>query len=187
MTPAVLVVFSSRTGTTEKLALASGVGAVQARARIRLRRLAEDERSDPGESAGAEEARMSREYVSPTEADLEWADALALCPSFPPGDSTPGLEWREFFAVLSRMGRAGRLDGKIAAVVAGLSGQDLSDSSRAQNGLGAALLSGLVVLPPAPAGEDPVVAAGVQGRRLAMVVRALDGKPASWRDAIGLL
>ena len=37
----VLVVFCSRTGRTEKLALAAAVGAVQARANIRLRWLRE--------------------------------------------------------------------------------------------------------------------------------------------------
>ena len=39
MTINALVVFYSRHGETERLALAAGVGAVQARANIRLRRL----------------------------------------------------------------------------------------------------------------------------------------------------
>jgi hypothetical protein len=56
----VLIIFSSSTGATEALALAAAVGAVQARANIRLRRL-------PDQSAGNGEdlIRMRREYVPP--------------------------------------------------------------------------------------------------------------------------
>ena len=39
--PIVLVIFYSRCGSTEKLALAAAVGAVQSRAAIRLRRVAD--------------------------------------------------------------------------------------------------------------------------------------------------
>ena|SRR5579862_396369 len=69
----VLVIFSSSTGTTEKLALAAAVGAVQARANIRLRRLP-DESSGNGEDL----IRMRREYVPPKAADTAWADAVII-------------------------------------------------------------------------------------------------------------
>ena len=72
----VLVIFSSRHGSTEKLALAAAVGAVQARGNIRLRRLA-----DPGEDAaeiGEALARMRKEYVPPTQVDVLWADAVII-------------------------------------------------------------------------------------------------------------
>src|SRR6266699_2021619 len=73
MTPVnVLVIFYSTSGTTEKLALAAAVGAVQARASIRMRRL-----TDAGEES-PECARMRREYVPPKEADALWADAVII-------------------------------------------------------------------------------------------------------------
>ena len=70
MTPAaavqvnVMVVFYSRYGATEKLALAGGLGAIQARGNLRLRRLAD--LADPKQIAGDAEwstnlQRMSRE------------------------------------------------------------------------------------------------------------------------------
>jgi multimeric flavodoxin WrbA len=69
----VLVIFHSCSGATEKLALAAGVGAVQARANIRMRRL-------PDNSAESNEAlsRMRREYVAPTPADTAWADGVII-------------------------------------------------------------------------------------------------------------
>jgi hypothetical protein len=77
MTPVnVLVVFYSCCGKTEKLALAAAVGAVQARASIRLRRLT-DQNEDIPECREAL-ARMRREYVPPTTADTLWADAVLV-------------------------------------------------------------------------------------------------------------
>src|ERR1051325_3213733 len=70
----VLVIFYSCCGKTEKLALATAVGAVQARASIRLRRL-----TDSGESiAECKEtlSRIRKEYVPPKAADVAWADAV---------------------------------------------------------------------------------------------------------------
>jgi hypothetical protein len=81
----VVVVFYSRYGATEQLALAAGVGAVQARANIRLRRLkdlAEPETiaRDPSWVENLE--RMNRDYIAPREIDVDWADVLlvASCP-----------------------------------------------------------------------------------------------------------
>jgi len=69
----VLVIFDSCSGATETLALAAAVGAVQARANIRMRRL-------PDNSPESNEtlARMRREYVPPTAADALWADAVIV-------------------------------------------------------------------------------------------------------------
>jgi multimeric flavodoxin WrbA len=69
----VLVIFDSCSGATEALALAAAVGAVQARANIRMRRL-------PDHSTASSEtlARMRREYVPPTPADTLWADAVII-------------------------------------------------------------------------------------------------------------
>jgi hypothetical protein len=69
----VLVIFHSCSGETEKLALAAAVGAVQARANIRMRRLT-DNSTESNETL----SRMRREYVPPTSADTLWADAVII-------------------------------------------------------------------------------------------------------------
>jgi hypothetical protein len=69
----VLVIFDSCSGATETLALAAAVGAVQARANIRMRRLP-DKSTDSNETL----TRMRREYVPPTPADVLWADAVII-------------------------------------------------------------------------------------------------------------
>jgi len=89
MTPVnVVVVFYSRYGKTEKLALAAGLGAVQARANIRLRRLKDlaDAQTIGRDSHWKENLeRMLLDYVAPREVDAEWADLIlvASCPDSP--------------------------------------------------------------------------------------------------------
>jgi hypothetical protein len=77
----VLVVFYSRYGETEKAALAAGVGAIQGRAFIRLRRLADlaDEETIARDAQwAAERERMNRDYVAPRLGDAEWADVIVV-------------------------------------------------------------------------------------------------------------
>jgi hypothetical protein len=81
----VVVVFYSRYGETEQLALAAGVGAVQAHANIRLRRLkdladSETIARDPRWTENLE--RMNRDYIAPREMDADWAEVMlvASCP-----------------------------------------------------------------------------------------------------------
>ena len=88
MTINALVVFYSRHGETERLALAAGVGAVQARANIRLRRLkdladAATIASDPLWTENLE--RMLADFIPPREIDADWADVIltASCPASP--------------------------------------------------------------------------------------------------------
>lgn len=82
----VVVVFYSRYGDTERLALAAGVGAIQAHANIRMRRLkdladAETIACDPRWTENLE--RMNRDYIAPREIDVDWAEVIlvASCPS----------------------------------------------------------------------------------------------------------
>ncbi len=114
----VVVAFSSRCGATEALALAAAVGAVQGRALIRLRRLPDDG-APPGDQDSPEcrEAlnRMRKEYVPPTEADIAGNDALIV--AIPAGSSTGSTEWSSFLDTLTRLGVAGKLAGKVGAVV----------------------------------------------------------------------
>jgi hypothetical protein len=100
----VLVVFYSRFGTTERLALAAAVGAVQSRANIRLRRLADaaDETTIAGVPGWRENRdRMNREYVTPRESDVRWADAILL--GIPSGSAEAAL-WFEWLETLRRNG-----------------------------------------------------------------------------------
>ena len=110
--PIVLVIFYSRSGSTEKLALAAAVGAVQGRAAIRLRRLA-----DITETSGCTDTlvRLRKEYIAPREADVLAADGLIF--AAPAGFDTSSAEWAEFMTMLRRMSAEGRLAGKAAAVV----------------------------------------------------------------------
>ena len=88
----VVVVFYSRTGLTENLALAAAVGAVEGKANIRLRRIPETASDEtiaavPGWRENHD--RMSWEYIAPREADTLWAEGLidrhsALAESFFP-------------------------------------------------------------------------------------------------------
>jgi len=98
----VLVVFYSRCGTTEKLALAAAVGAVQARANIRLRRL-----PDVTEVAQCREeiARMRREYVAPAEGDVLWADAIIFL--LPPELDASSAECAVYLDLLRRLNKTG--------------------------------------------------------------------------------
>jgi hypothetical protein len=80
----VMVVFYSRYGETERLALAAGLGAVQARANLRLRRLqdladAATIERDPHWSESLE--RMLADYIPPREIDADWADVILVASS----------------------------------------------------------------------------------------------------------
>jgi len=106
----VLVVFYSRCGATEKLALAAAVGAVQARANIRLRRLPDvTEKSECAE----ETFRMRREYVHPAETDVLWADAIIFL--LPEKLQPSSGECTAYFDLLRRLNVEGKLEGKIGA------------------------------------------------------------------------
>ena len=88
MTVNALVVFYSRHGETERLALAAGVGAVQARANIRLRRLKDlaDAATIANDPLWTENLqRMLPDYIAPREIDADWADVIltASCPASP--------------------------------------------------------------------------------------------------------
>ena len=98
----VLVVFYSRCGTTEKLALAAAVGAVQARADIRLRRL-----TDVTEVAQCRDeiARMRKEYVAPAEGDVLWADAIIFL--LPPELDASSAECAVYLDLLRRLNKTG--------------------------------------------------------------------------------
>ena len=114
----VVVTFYSRGGSTESLAHAAAVGAVQARALIRLRRAADvDEAAVLYRLPDCRDTlkRMHKEYVAPREADVVAADVLVFAS---PADLPPEApEWAPFVAMLERLHAEGKLADKVAAVV----------------------------------------------------------------------
>jgi NAD(P)H dehydrogenase (quinone) len=124
-----LVTFSSRTGETEKLALAAALGAVQARANIRLRWLREnvdDQTIDAVPGWRENRDRMTREYIAPREIDFLWADVLVL--AMPARDDASSPELKTYLDALKVLDAAGKLRGKVGTAIpscAVLTGLDL--------------------------------------------------------------
>lgn len=161
----VVVVFYSRTGSTERLALAAAVGAVQGRANIRLRRLTDsaDEATIESDPAWKENlARMNKEFVAPREADAVWADAIVL--GTPGGADTLSTEFKRYFDTLHALRAQGKLEGKIGAVFT--QGSSADSLYKAIGGLGFKTV-------PAITNPDLQDAARLQGRAVADAARSL--------------
>ena len=159
----VLVVFYSRYGTAERLGLAAGVGAIQARANIRLRRvadLADPVTIDAIPDWRAQLDRMNRDYVTPRPADPLWADVIVLAA---PEDSPAEIE-----GYCATLGAPGAMRGKIAMPLVG----GHSDPTRKAI-YAAAACAGLVVAPAPLESGDPIDAAREHGRRVTEMARAL--------------
>ena len=158
----VLITFYSRGGSTEKLALAAAVGAVQAKAIIRLRRLPDAMPAKTiEESPECKETleRMYKEYVAPAEADVLWANALILAASARFGPSS--AEWTGYLELLGRLQSEGKLDGKVGAA--------LGTESVAVSFSTVILQLGLIAVPPV----SDAARAVTHGRQIATVARAL--------------
>ena len=185
----VLIVFYSRCGSTEKLAATAAVGAVQARAAIRLRRIPDaDSQDDSGDCQDAM-VRMRREYVAPAERDVVWADAIVF--AAPDKGGARSGDWKSCLTLLGRLRDEGTLDGKLAVVLNPASRSE--NRSRASTSVSASILElGFIVLPPSPErpedrGDSPVHRALIQGRRVAAVARDLKSGKSTWKDAANLL
>ena len=141
----ILVTFYSRGGLTERIAVWLAEGAVQAGAKIRLRRardIAAEEAilADPEWAANRD--RMHEEFAAPTEADAEWAHVLAFgVPVSGGSNGANGLMSAELGAYLDRFS-PGALRGKIgtgftSSYVADANPQSaLTALQRAMDGLG---------------------------------------------------
>lgn len=170
----VLVTFYSRAGGTEQLAQAAAVGAVQARALIRLRRVPDIDTEAMLErfpEAREPLRRMHREYVPPREADVVAADAIVLA-SCPDVDAA-SPEWSPFVLMLEKLHAEGRLAGKAAAVVPNAGSSDSFDSLVRR--------LGFAVCTPDGAQDDEVSRAVALGRAVAALRdhRASGGSSAS--------
>lgn len=164
----VVVTFYSRGGTTERLATAAAVGAVQMRGGIRMRRLPD---ADPDATLEqfpqhrGELRRMRKEYVAPREADVLAADVLIV--ASPPDLSPSSPEWAAYFELLGRLGSEGKLRGKVAAAVDHGPASQAFSSAVQQLGLTA-------VAPPSAAGDSDAVARALAlGRAAVAAAQAL--------------
>src|SRR5262245_52007900 len=159
----VLVVFYSRHGTTEKLALAAGLGAIQAKANIRLRRVADlaDRQTIEANAAWKENVdRMNRDYVVPRPADPAWADVIVL--ATPEASS---LEIEQYCGLLAAdQSKSGRIAGPLT------SGRD---ASVLRPIYAAAAQAGFLVSPAPPQSGDPLVGAREFGQRLTQLARLI--------------
>lgn len=169
----VLITFHSRTGETEKLAGAAALGAVQARALVRLRRV--PDAGPPIDNAPNREAitRMRKEYARPARGDIEWADALVLV-GVEQGD------WSAWRILLRQLNDTGGLSGKVAVVI--------DDNGRSVAPPESIRGFELTVLSPAGGeGGNARRNALIQGRRAALAVKSpVPGGP-RWSEAEGLL
>lgn len=159
----VLVVFYSRYGNAERLALAAGVGAIQAKANIRLRRvpdLASEDAIAADASWKENWERMKLDYVAPREADAPWADVVVLVM---PADSSAELE-----RYLTMLHAQGPFPGKLAA--------PFSPGNRTQAVAplyAAAACAGMTVVPLVASTGYAVDIARTYGRRVAEIARTL--------------
>jgi hypothetical protein len=163
----VLVVFYSTKGETERLALAAGVGAIQAHGSIRLRRLPpgpEVQSSDMTAEQRENFERMSRDYSPPRPADAEWADALILVTS---RDGRSHLD-----AYLEGLPTIASLEGRIAAPL-------MTDAApeALRPIYAAASVAGLIVMPMPGGALESVEARHAFGRQVVTVAGALKRRP----------
>jgi NAD(P)H dehydrogenase (quinone) len=158
-----LVVFYSRYGTTEQLALAAGLGAIQADANIRLRRVADsaDAASIAADANWKKNLdRMNRDYVAPRPADPVWADVIIL--------ATPAESSTEVESYVASLPSIGSMSGKLAAPLA-----PGSRESALKPIYSAAACCGLIVTPCGDTSDDPIATATMFGQRVTEMARAL--------------
>jgi NAD(P)H dehydrogenase (quinone) len=162
--PKVLVVFYSRYGATEQVALAAGLGAIQARGSIRLRRLADladPQVIDADPTWKAARARMGRDYVEPRPADPLWADVIVL--------ATPDESAVEVEAYCASLRALASMTGKVAVPLAA-GGGDAALTSL----YGAAAAAGLIVVPACALDpDDPLASVRTHGQQVTGMARAL--------------
>jgi hypothetical protein len=82
---------------------------------------------------------MKKEYVPPTEADIAGASALMIVPT---AGMTPASDvWQSFIALLDKLASAGKLAGKVGAVINTGDGKTVASFSSALAACGFALIA----------------------------------------------
>jgi NAD(P)H dehydrogenase (quinone) len=112
----VLIVFYSRNGSTEKMALAVAEGAKAEGAEVRLRRARDIVGPDamakaPGWAENA--ARLDAQYPAPTSEDAEWADAIIF--GTPTRFGNAAAELKAYIDSLGGLWFQGKLNGKVGS------------------------------------------------------------------------
>lgn len=159
----VLVVFYSRYGNAEKLALAAGLGCIQANANIRLRRVADAATLATIEADRAWKEnldRMNRDYVAPRPADPTWADIIVL--------ATPADSCAEIEAYVASLPSLGSMAGKLAVPITPGDAQTVLKPVYS-----AAACAGFIVAPAADGTGDALATVRAHGQRVARMARAL--------------
>lgn len=147
----VVVIFHSRFGVTERLAMSAAVGAVNGRALIRLRLL--PDAVTPG-GWEANRAQMDKEFIAPRPADIKWADAILF--GMPGAPETLPPEFERF------LGSVGTLEGKLCGCFTGCPAVDALYQTLSR--LGATTV-------PVLSAADPVENARGMGRQIAEAAR----------------
>src|SRR5262249_5035428 len=116
-------------------------------------------------------ARMNKEYVPPTEADILWADAIVL--GTPLRFNASSAEWASYLELLGKLRSAGKLEGKVATAFI-----STPDGQPARASFATTILElGLIVVPAASHSTgtpvNPVDEAVTQGRKVAAIASAL--------------
>jgi len=194
----VLIVFYSRDGSTEKMANLVAEGAKAEGAEVRLRRARDIVGPDimakvPKWAENA--ARMNAEYPAPTDADVEWADAVIF--GTPTRFGNAAAELKAFIDSLGGLWFQGKLNGKVGSAFTSTAsphgGNETTITSlynplahlgfiivptgyadpaafKAGTPYGASHVAGQNASPP---NEDEAAVARHQGRRVAQVAKAL--------------
>jgi|SRR5712671_2027888 len=159
----VLITFYSRCGSAEKLALQAAVGAVQARAMIRFRRLPDIAGSHSADSPECLKTldRLRKEYIGPSEADVLRADAIVFVA--PAGFRAVSPEWTEHLDLIEELRSAGKLEGKVAGAI----------QIDPQGALPAVILRLGFIVVPSGADVDGAARALAHGRRVAELANLL--------------
>jgi NAD(P)H dehydrogenase (quinone) len=197
----VLIVFYSRNGSTEKMALAVAAGAKAEGAEVRLRRARDIVGPDvmakaPGWTENA--ARLDAEYAAPTTDDAEWANAIIF--GTPTRFGNASAELKAYIDSLGGLWFQGKLNGKVGSAFTSTSTPHGGNEStiislynplahlgfiivptgyldpavfKAGTPYGASHVSGQNSSPPS---EDEMAVARFQGKRVAQVADALKNR-----------
>jgi NAD(P)H dehydrogenase (quinone) len=146
--PKVLIVFHSRNGSTERMALGIAEGAQAAGAEVRLRRAREVVGPEmmalaPGWTENA--AAMNAKYETPTPDDAVWADAIVL--GTPSRFGAISSELKAFIDSLGGVWFQGKLNGKVGSVFGTTSSKHGGNESTLLSMYNSLAHLGLIIVP----------------------------------------
>lgn len=146
--PKILVVFYSRNGSSEALALAVAQGAEAAGAEVRMRRVREVVGPDvmahaPGWAEAA--SAMNARYEAPTSGDAVWADAIVF--GTPTRFGAMASELKAYIDSLGGVWFQGKLNGKLGSVFGSTSSKHGGNESTLLSLYNVLAHLGLIIVP----------------------------------------